>query len=87
MYRGFFYAHTRVLLSLQYQIETLEDELENLDQWDALHNGRKQLVSIGRDERRKDIERMPDDFQAQFKRTRPSVLEELEIKLTKHGEL
>lgn len=44
IYRKFGWLHNRILLHLQDELVDLEDELENLDNWEAMTGNPKKLV-------------------------------------------
>jgi hypothetical protein len=61
-YHGFGLSHARVLLAQQYDIERLEDELNEIDRWDACKDSFLKLSSQRRDDYRSRIEDMPADY-------------------------
>lgn len=87
-YRGFLDLHSRLLLDLQYDIESLETELDELDEWDmtcAIGTRSDCLRCKSRDRRESDINDMPEEFhEAGFIRTRPEVMKELHVKLMEY---
>lgn len=87
-YRSFGYLHSRVLLILQYDIERLETELDELDSFDKLSpdGDADKLCCRDRDEFEHSMEHIESRaFKAKFKRTRPQVLQELKAKLIEYG--
>ena len=90
-YRGFLYLHSRLLSSLQYDIELLEKELQRLDHWDIDCKDERRERCLGcreRDDRLSRLDRLPDEHKAKFKqRTRPQVVAELGEKLMQYGEV
>lgn len=81
-YRGFSYVHCRVLLELQYHIEHLEEELDDVDIYDSDNGTIRGLVS-----RRNDpVEVLPDPSGSPpARRSRPVILEDLRLKLMEYG--
>ena len=77
VYRGFGYLHSRVLLSLQDQIATLERELDQKDSLDQKNGLASRLQSRARDEResRRNGEERPRDH----------IIEDLQRKLIQYG--
>ena len=77
VYRGFGYLHSRVLLSLQDQIATLERELDQKDSLDQKNGLASRLQSRARDEResRRNGEERPRDH----------IIEDLQRKLMQYG--
>ena len=92
-FRGFLELHTRVVLDVQYEIEVLEKELNELDGWDAHHgdDDRRTCLTSNKNDRVNNVEDMPDKWQEypefDFTRTRPVVLAELRRKLMEYGGL
>lgn len=88
-YRGFLSLHSRLLSDLQYDIECLETELANLDQWDMIASAedprRLTCLQCKDRDRDSDYEDMPGNFKEQFTRTRPVLMEELHTKLMRYG--
>lgn len=86
-YRGFGPLHSRVLLAQQYDIERLEEELDDLDRWDEAIEKPGVPTKLGSKER-DDTQclkiDMPTDFP--FDRTRPEVLADLKQQLMCYGE-
>ena len=85
-YRGFGYAHARVLLALQYEIVNLEKQLDKLDRWDASDGAGDdgKLYCIAADE----VQALPNDIHGfPFSKTRPQILGELSRKLLEYGML
>jgi len=80
LYRGFSYAHSRVLLDLQAQIVQLERELEQLDLFDSQNgrSGERRLTSKTQDDRRR-----RDDG----KTSRAEILRDLREALKEYDEL
>jgi hypothetical protein len=80
LYRGFSYAHSRVLLDLQAQVAQLERELDRLDLLDSQNgdDGNLRLSSKARDDRRS----RDDD-----ERPRAEVLRELRERLSEYDEM
>lgn len=85
LYRGFGYLHCRLLSSLQYEVESLETELDQLDDWEMKKGDRDRLTCKETDNLYASNEKFPKGFQLKFKRTRPEVLEELRQKLMHYG--
>ena len=81
-YRGFGYLHCRVLLELQYAIEQLEGELDELDVHDY-ENGN--LIEL-RCRSRNPVESAPSpDASVPARRSRPVILEDIRLKLMEYG--
>ena len=82
-FRCFLELHSRVLLDMQYDIELLENELDELDQWDMRSEStkRQKCLKCNARDRNTDFDEMPADWkdypEFDFTRTRPVVLEEL----------
>ncbi len=77
IYRGFGYLHSRVLLSLQDHIVSLERELDQKDSFDQQNGLTRRLQSRARDEResRRDGEERPRD----------QILDDIRRKLVEYG--
>lgn len=86
-YRSFGYLHSRVLLALQYDVERLEIELDELDTFDKSDEGDvDKLCCRDRDDFESSMEHIESRaFKVKFKRTRPQVVQELKAKLTEYG--
>ena len=87
-YRGFFDLHSRLLLELQFNVESLERELDRLDAWDSNSGEEKRQICLrskAKDHTYSKLERMPDAFQGEFEKTRPEVFAELKQKLLEYG--
>jgi hypothetical protein len=76
LYRGFAYLHSRLLLDLQDELTTLEQELEDLD-WEDHGENPDRLRS-----REIDVDRAAQEGAA---RNRRQLLEEIKTKLTEYG--
>lgn len=76
LFRGFACVHTRLLLHLQADIQMLEQEL---DEYDAMHDGETRLRSWDVDAAKCRNEK------AQKERTRQDILEELRVKISHYG--
>ena len=92
LYRGFGYLHARVLSGLQHDVESLERQLDRLDQWDkdsgTSEDGlREKLSCKRRDDLQNSPDKVPGDFQHCFKKTRPQILAELKQKLMEYGKV
>lgn len=86
-FRSFGYLHTRVVLSLQREIENLETQLDELDDFDASEHGDPhKLTCKGSDDEdtRPDC-RENEVFQLLFEKTRPQILIQLKEKLMEYG--
>jgi hypothetical protein len=73
---------------MQADIEGLEKELDELDEWDAESEQPRRLKCLQdreRDVRESHMAKMPPDFCARFDRTRPDMLKELTVKLAEYG--
>lgn len=72
---------------MQYDIEKLERELDNLDQFDKSEVGDdRKLSCLERDGLEDTSDRISNtDFHMQFDRTRPQVLADLRLKLMEYG--
>ncbi|KAF7185019.1 hypothetical protein HII31_13642 [Pseudocercospora fuligena] len=77
-YRGFGYLHSRILSDLQFGIERLEEELDELDQYDK-DESRSRRLQCTEDDRD-----MLSDYPEYIERTRPTVLRELKEKLMEY---
>lgn len=87
-YRAFLYLHSRLLSSLQFEIEQFEKELKDLDDWDMTCKDTKRekcLRCRERDDSQSKFNRMPAEFKARFDRTRPDVIAILRVKLMEYG--
>lgn len=84
-YRGFSYLHCRVLSAMQYNIEQVEAELEELDCWDQEHGGRAKLVNKLRDDRQSPKDLANGKYPPNLTRTRAEVLSDLKAKLLEYG--
>jgi hypothetical protein len=79
------------LLDIQYDIELLENELDELDQWDKKFGStkRQKCLKCKARDRNTDFDNMPADWKEypefNFTRTRPVVLAELRKKLMEYG--
>lgn len=85
LYRGFSYLHCRLLSTLQYEIESLETELDQLDKWEMKKGDPDRLTCMERDNLHSSKNMFPKGFQLKFKRTRPEVFDELRRKLMQYG--
>jgi hypothetical protein len=90
-YRCFLELHSRVVLDLQYDIQLLEKELDELDRWDSRCTDKKmrKCLTCNQHDRNRDVDKMPEEWKEypyfRFTRTRPEVLAELRIKLLEYG--
>ena len=82
-YRGFGSLHARILLAQQYDIEQLEDELDDIDRWDERESGVMKLGSKRRDDLKCQLNEIPASYPSD--RTRPEVLAELKQQLMCYG--
>ena len=79
------------MLDVQYEIEVLEKELDELDNWDARHgdDDRQTCLISNKNDRVNGVDDMPEEWQEypefDFTRTRPIVLAELRRKLVEYG--
>lgn len=80
-YRGFSYLHARLLLAAQHDIESLECELDQIDQQDLTNGNDARLSCKTRD----DIEARQDARVGRVERPRPVVLADLEERLMAYG--
>jgi len=76
LYRAFSYLHSRILLDLQDEITSLEQELDEID-WDDHDEDRTRLMSRDFDKAQPDGEGAP--------RSRRVVLREIKAKLMEYG--
>lgn len=86
-YRGFGSLHSRILLAQQYDIERLEDELDEIDRWDQVRErdgGAAKLGCKRRDDLECQMEEKPADYPSD--RTRPELLAKLKQELMCYGE-
>lgn len=83
-FREFGSLHVRILLAQQQDIESLEEELHQIDYWDKVNGDERNLSSIERDNRQRCIGDMPAEFP--FRRSRPEVLMEMKQRLLEYGE-
>lgn len=83
-YRGFGALHSRLLLAQQCDIETLERELNLLDDWDSKTEGMGiKLKFKACDDRARTKESLGSDFP--YRRSRPEVIAELKQSLMDYG--
>ena len=90
-YRCFLELHSRVVLDLQYDIQLLEKELDELDRWDSrsADKKRRKCLTCNQHDRNSNLDKMPEEWKEypyfKFTRTRPDVLAELRRKLLEYG--
>lgn len=81
-YRAFNYLHARLLLSVQHDIESLERELDELDQADATGDNEDPSVSETCDDNGARICEVAED---RIERPRSVVMADLEKRLMAYG--
>lgn len=84
-YRCFGYLHCRIISDLQCDIQNLERELDELDQYETQHDQRK-LCSKQRDVWMSTEQLLAAGYPAHMKRCRGAVLQKLRGKLIEYGE-
>lgn len=84
-YRAFGYLHSRVLSDMQFDIEQIEGELDDLDRWEKTHGDVRKLSCRRRDSHRTPEELAAAGFPAHFKRCRPVLLSDLRLRLLEYG--
>jgi hypothetical protein len=88
-YRAFFHLHSRLLSALQADIELIERQLDEVDDFDATSSDecrRLCLQDKERDDEYDTMNSMSAEFQQSFNKTRPQLLVDLRAKLLEYGE-
>lgn len=88
VYRKFTQLHCRVLLALQYELQALERDLDQLDHSDAISDDRDRIMRLHCWER--DLAESSRDLVAglyptRIKMTRPEIIEKIRITLLRYG--
>lgn len=84
-YRGFVYLHSRVLSDMQFDIEQIETELDDLDRWEKDNGDLRKLSCKRRDSHKTAEELACAGWPAHLTRCRPLVLADLRAKLLEYG--